>query len=150
MVSLPAETQDGQRVTISATRVSRRSPQCNQTRGGRCRSVSNRVSVPQREPGTFESDHYEAYCRVVETCGDRPVVIRTLDIGADKVPQLMADQFGQKSESDAGIAQHSAQSFAIRADVQASTAGDSAGIGSRNVRIMFPLVRRCWSSVRPR
>ena len=33
-----------------------------------------------------EADHYHAYSRVVHAMGDRPVVIRTLDLGADKVP----------------------------------------------------------------
>ncbi len=31
-----------------------------------------------------EAEHYEAYCSVVHTLGSRPVVIRTLDLGADK------------------------------------------------------------------
>ena len=35
-----------------------------------------------------EEAHFEAYCRVVQTMGDRPVTIRTFDLGADKVPHL--------------------------------------------------------------
>jgi phosphotransferase system enzyme I (PtsI) len=37
----------------------------------------------EREP--TEEDHVTAYTRVVQTIGDRPVVIRTLDLGADKL-----------------------------------------------------------------
>lgn len=37
-----------------------------------------------REP--TEEDHYQAYCEVASACGDHPIVIRTLDLGADKVP----------------------------------------------------------------
>jgi phosphotransferase system enzyme I (PtsI) len=37
----------------------------------------------EREP--TEEDHVAAYTRVVQTIGDRPVVIRTLDLGADKL-----------------------------------------------------------------
>ena len=37
------------------------------------------------EPG--EEEHYRAYRRVIEICGDRPVVVRTLDLGADKYTQ---------------------------------------------------------------
>jgi len=33
-----------------------------------------------------EEGHYEAYRQVVDAMGDLPVVIRTLDLGADKVP----------------------------------------------------------------
>ncbi|MFW6171357.1 MAG: phosphoenolpyruvate--protein phosphotransferase, partial [Planctomycetota bacterium] len=36
-----------------------------------------------REP--TEEDHYEAYSEVVGAMGERPVVIRTLDLGADKM-----------------------------------------------------------------
>ncbi len=34
-----------------------------------------------------EEDHYRAYRKVIETFGDRPVIIRTLDLGADKYTQ---------------------------------------------------------------
>ncbi len=37
-----------------------------------------------------EEDHYNAYKKVVETCQNRPVVIRTLDLGADKYTQSRA------------------------------------------------------------
>jgi len=39
----------------------------------------------QREP--TEQDHYEAYARTVRALESRPVVIRTLDLGADKYTQ---------------------------------------------------------------
>jgi len=38
-----------------------------------------------REP--TEQDHYEAYAKTVRVFADRPVVIRTLDLGADKYTQ---------------------------------------------------------------
>jgi phosphotransferase system enzyme I (PtsI) len=37
-----------------------------------------------------EEDHYRAYRHVVELCRDRPIVIRTLDLGADKYTQARA------------------------------------------------------------
>ncbi len=40
----------------------------------------------EQEPS--EEDHYQAYCRVIEDLGGREVVIRTLDLGADKVPSV--------------------------------------------------------------
>ncbi len=39
-----------------------------------------------KEPS--EEDHYNAYCEVIHALGDREVVIRTLDLGADKVPSV--------------------------------------------------------------
>ncbi|MCD4825917.1 MAG: phosphoenolpyruvate--protein phosphotransferase [Phycisphaerae bacterium] len=37
-----------------------------------------------------EEDHYRAYCKVIKACGDKPVIIRTLDLGADKYTQSRA------------------------------------------------------------
>lgn len=41
-----------------------------------------------REP--TEQDHYDAYRQVVELCRDRPITIRTVDLGADKHTQARA------------------------------------------------------------
>jgi len=37
-----------------------------------------------------EEDHYQAYRKVIELCQGRPLVIRTLDLGADKYTQARA------------------------------------------------------------
>jgi len=37
-----------------------------------------------------EEDHYHAYRQVLQECGGRPVVIRTVDLGADKYTQARA------------------------------------------------------------
>lgn len=140
MVSLPAETQDGQRVTICGNIEFPEEVQQCIKRGadgvGLYRTEFLFLSG-NREPS--ESDHYEAYCRVLEACGDRPVVIRTLDIGADKVPQLMADQFAKSPNPMLGLRSvrlslRNTQMFKrqLRAILRASVHG--------NVRIMFPLV----------
>ncbi|MCH8828364.1 MAG: phosphoenolpyruvate--protein phosphotransferase [Planctomycetes bacterium] len=50
-----------------------------------------------------ETDHYEAYCRVAGACGDRPVVIRTLDLGADKVPGFAESLAAEFSTSVLGL-----------------------------------------------
>ncbi|MCK5113135.1 MAG: phosphoenolpyruvate--protein phosphotransferase [Phycisphaerae bacterium] len=41
-----------------------------------------------REP--TEEEHYEAYCEVIRACGNKPILIRTLDLGADKYTQSRA------------------------------------------------------------
>ena len=140
MGSLPSETQDGQRVTICGNiEFPEEVRQCIK-RGadgvGLYRTEFLFLSG-NREPS--ESDHYEAYCRVVEACGDLPVVIRTLDIGADKVPQLMADQFAESANPMLGLRSirlslRNTQMFKrqLRAILRASVHG--------NVRVMFPLV----------
>ncbi|MFN9720848.1 MAG: phosphoenolpyruvate--protein phosphotransferase [Planctomycetota bacterium] len=140
MVSLPAETLDGQRVTICGNIEFPEEVQQCIKRGadgvGLYRTEFLFLSG-NREPS--ESDHYEAYCRVVEACGERPVVIRTLDIGADKVPQLMSDQFSKSPNPMLGLRSvrlslRNTQMFKrqLRAILRASVQG--------NVRIMFPLV----------
>jgi phosphotransferase system enzyme I (PtsI) len=86
-----------------------------------------------------EDDHYQAYCRVIEACGDRPVVIRTMDIGADKVPQRLQERFDKTQNPMLGLRsiRLSLQStplfkVQLRAILRAAVKG--------NVRIMFPLV----------
>ena len=41
-----------------------------------------------------EDEQFEAYRRVVVSMAGRPVTIRTLDIGADKTPQAVRNEFG--------------------------------------------------------
>ena len=50
-----------------------------------------------------EEVHFQAYTRVVQAMGDRPVVIRTFDLGADKMPKT---QRGRRTEPLPGPAQH--------------------------------------------
>ena len=86
-----------------------------------------------------EDDHYQAYCRVLEECGDRPVVIRTMDIGADKIPQRLRDRFDETQNPMLGLRsiRLSLQStplfkIQLRAILRAAVKG--------NVQVMFPLV----------
>ncbi len=86
-----------------------------------------------------EEDHYDAYCRVIQACGDRPVVIRTLDIGADKVPLKLRDRFAGSPNPMLGLRsiRLSLQSTALfkvqlRAILRAAVHG--------SVQVMFPLV----------
>lgn len=94
-----------------------------------------------------EEDHFQVYRRVLETMGpDRPVVVRTLDLGADKLldrgPRIVENNpvLGLRSIRlslrDLGLFK-----CQLRALLRASVYG--------NLRIMFPLVttlmelRRC-------
>ena len=140
MEALPAETEDGQRVTICGNiEVPEEVRQCIK-RGadgvGLYRTEFLFLSG-NREPS--ESDHYEAYCRVVEACGDLPVVIRTLDIGADKVPKLLESQFSKSQNPMLGLRSIRLSLLntpmfkrQLRAILRASVHG--------NVRVMFPLI----------
>ncbi len=90
-----------------------------------------------REP--TEEDHYDAYTQVLKACGELPVVIRTLDIGADKVPARIRDRFAQSQNPMLGLRsiRLSLQGtplfkVQLRAILRAAVHG--------NARIMFPLV----------
>ena len=140
MEALPAETEDGQRVTICGNIEFPEEVSHCIKRGadgvGLYRTEFLFLSG-NREPS--ESDHYEAYCRVVEACGDLPVVIRTLDIGADKVPQLLESQFSKSQNPMLGLRSIRLSLLntpmfkrQLRAILRASVHG--------NVRVMFPLI----------
>ncbi|RMG00562.1 MAG: phosphoenolpyruvate--protein phosphotransferase, partial [Planctomycetota bacterium] len=84
-----------------------------------------------------EEEHYRAYCDVLATAGDRPVVIRTFDMGADKVPEFQLTEeernpfLGLRSIRLA-LRFEPLLRTQLRAILRASVKG--------NVRIMFPLI----------
>lgn len=86
-----------------------------------------------------EDEHYDAYRRVIHEMGDHPVVIRTLDLGADKIPGDI-EEFRTKADNPAlGLRsirlslRHLGQfKTQLRAILRAAVHGD--------IRIMFPLV----------
>jgi len=91
----------------------------------------------QLEPS--EEDHYSAYCRVLEAMGDQPVVIRTLDLGADKVSTgfesvVQGTQNPMLGLRSIRLSLQNIQTFKtqLRAILRSAVNGD--------VRIMFPLV----------
>jgi phosphotransferase system enzyme I (PtsI) len=84
-----------------------------------------------------EEAHYQAYSHVVEAMGDKPVTIRTFDLGADKVPHFS----GSEEERNPFLGLRSIRLSLrnvpmfrnqLRAALRASALG--------NVRIMFPLI----------
>lgn len=84
-----------------------------------------------------EEEHYRAYAQTLHICGDRPVVIRTVDLGADKYTQ--SKRFAPEPNPFLGLrsirfclqnlAMFKAQ---LRAILRASVLGQ--------VKIMFPLI----------
>ena len=50
-----------------------------------------------------EEDHYEAYRAVIDRVGDRPVVIRTLDLGADKILETEDERFDRPVNPELGL-----------------------------------------------
>ena len=84
-----------------------------------------------------EQDHYEAYAETIRTLADRPVVIRTVDLGADKYTQ--SRRFAPEPNPFLGLRsiRYCLQNLSVfktqlRAILRASVLGD--------VKMMFPLI----------
>ncbi len=136
---LPAVTMDGHEVTLlgniefpdEATNVIAKGGQGI----GLYRTEFLYLGTENSEP--TEEDHYRAYSKVIEIMEGRPVVIRTLDLGADKYTQARAAVpernpfLGLRSIR---FCFHHLQLFKtqLRAILRASLKG--------NVSILFPLV----------
>ncbi|MEX0701042.1 MAG: phosphoenolpyruvate--protein phosphotransferase [Planctomycetales bacterium] len=93
----------------------------------------------EKDQEPTEEDHYEAYRRVAAAFPGKPVVIRTLDLGADKVPASFSRLYPQSTNPVLGLRsiRLSLQNLPVfktqlRAILRAAVDGD--------VRIMFPLV----------
>ncbi|MFM9962494.1 MAG: phosphoenolpyruvate--protein phosphotransferase [Planctomycetaceae bacterium] len=93
----------------------------------------------EQEPS--EEDQYRAYCQVIEALGGREVVIRTLDVGADKIPNIG----GQPSESPnpalglRGIRLSLRYFEGFKTQLRAILRA-AAKAPSGSVKIMFPLI----------
>ncbi|RPI90043.1 MAG: phosphoenolpyruvate--protein phosphotransferase, partial [Planctomycetaceae bacterium] len=86
-----------------------------------------------------EQQHYEAYARVIQAFSGKPVVIRTLDLGAEKFPQSMQQVIEATPNPTLGLRslRLTLQNLPLfktqlRAILRAAALGD--------VRVMFPLV----------
>lgn len=82
-----------------------------------------------------EEDHYQAYSCVVRSMGGKPVIIRTLDLGADKVNhggEVEKNPFLGLRSIRLALRNYSVFRKQLRALLRASAEGD--------LRIMFPLV----------
>ncbi|MEJ5259053.1 MAG: phosphoenolpyruvate--protein phosphotransferase [Anaerohalosphaeraceae bacterium] len=84
-----------------------------------------------------EDDHYHAYSEVARLMNGKPIVIRTMDLGADKVPHTT--RHPQEANPVLGLRsiRYCLQNLPLfktqlRAILRASTLGD--------VRVMFPLI----------
>ena len=90
-----------------------------------------------REP--TEEDHFQAYCQVLKAFPDHPVIIRTLDLGSDKMPGALRTAYPEGvnpalSVRSIRLSLQNLQLFKtqLRAALRAAEFGD--------LRIMFPLI----------
>lgn len=90
----------------------------------------NRATPPTEE------EHFESYRQVLEAMGDRPVTIRTLDLGGDKVPGKKVDKENNPAMGLRAIRYCLAHRDLFRAQLRALLRASAFG----NLRVMFPLV----------
>ncbi|MEZ6058240.1 MAG: phosphoenolpyruvate--protein phosphotransferase [Planctomycetaceae bacterium] len=92
-----------------------------------------------RKSERTEEDHYKAYKQVLDAYPESPVVIRTLDLGADKVPVSLREYYAREANPELGLrsirvslADQDRFKTQLRAILRAADLGD--------VRVMFPLI----------
>ncbi len=135
---LPAETSDGQRVILLGNiEFPYEVDHCVARGSDGVGLYRTEFLYLEAETEPDEEVHFDAYCRVLKAMDDKPVTIRTFDLGADKVPHLPEPEdernpfLGLRSIR---LALRNVPMFRrqLRAALRASPFG--------NLRIMFPLV----------
>ena len=138
--TLPAETLDGESSTLRGNIEFPEEAEVCHERGAKGIGLyRTEFLYLERNQIPSEEDHYEAYRKVIAADPDHPVTIRTLDVGADKVPETIGElapdvinpQLGLRSVR---LSLHNIPLFKtqLRAILRAAVDGD--------VRVMFPLV----------
>lgn len=140
---LPAETKDGTRIVLLGNiEFPHEGEHCLERGADGVGLYRTEFLYLGRDSDPSEQEHLDAYLTVVTSQGERPVVIRTLDLGADKFathPETAAHErnpfLGLRSVRlclrNLGLFKTQ-----MRAILRASASG--------NVRIMFPMVSTLW------
>jgi len=139
-VDVPAETRDGTRISVYGNIEFPAEAEHCKNRGadgiGLYRTEFLYLGAIQERT---EKDHFAAYSQVVQHFPNQPVIIRTLDLGADKIPGALEDVFREMPNPELGLRSIRVSleflglfRTQLRALLRAATEGD--------IRIMFPLI----------
>lgn len=135
---LPAVTQDGVRISLMANiEFPHEAPACLERGADGIGLYRTEFLYLSSSTEPTEDDHFQAYVDVIRSMGARPIVIRTLDLGADKLgiqplPEEERNPFlGLRSIR---LSLRNLQWFRpqLRAILRASAIG--------KVKVMFPLI----------
>ena len=134
----PAETRDGARITLLGNIEFPDEAEIVLAKGGEGIGLYRTEFLYLNRPTEpSEEEHYSAYAQTVHICHDRPVVIRTVDLGADKYTQRK--RFAPEPNPFLGLRsiRFCLQNLAmfktqLRAILRASVLGP--------VKVMFPLI----------
>jgi phosphotransferase system enzyme I (PtsI) len=135
---LPAETTDGVRIQLLANiEFPGEVAQCEDRGADGIGLYRTEFLYLGRDDDPPEEAHYSAYREVAEAMRDKPVVMRTLDLGADKM-RMLPDPEDERNPflglRSIRLALKNRDMFRVqlRAILRASALGD--------VRVMFPLI----------
>ncbi len=135
---LPAETTDGVRIQLLGNiEFPAEVTQCEERGADGIGLYRTEFLYLGRDDDPPEGAHYDAYREVAEAMRDKPVVMRTLDLGADKM-RMLPDPEDERNPflglRSIRLALRNRDMFRVqlRAILRASALGD--------VRVMFPLI----------
>ncbi len=135
---LPAETADGLRIGLSANiEFPHETTACLQRGADGIGLYRTEFLYLSSDETPSEEDHYDAYSQVVKEMAGRPVIIRTLDLGADKVgrrPMTERENNPFLGLRSIRLSLKNLDLFRpqLRAILRAAVHGD--------IRVMFPLI----------
>jgi len=136
---VPAETKDGIRIHLMANiEFPLEAPVCLERGADGIGLYRTEFLYLGSDAEPSEEDHFQAYADVVRAVEGRPVVIRTLDLGADKVGNATAEMEPERNPvlglRSIRLSLRNPSLFLpqLRAVLRASLLGD--------VRLMFPLI----------
>src|SRR5262249_48206904 len=135
---LPAETKDGARITLLGNiEFPHEAEHCLDRGADGVGLYRTEFLYLNKSTDPTENEHFDAYAHVARTMAAKPVIVRTLDLGADK----FAQQVEERHERNPFLGLRSVRlclrnltlfKTQLRAMLRASALGD--------VRIMFPMV----------
>lgn len=136
----PAITQDGQRIEVVANISNAEDAAKSVTLGGEgVGLLRSELLFMERDTAPSEDEQTELYAAVAKALGDRPLIIRTLDVGGDKPLSYLplaaeTNPFLGVRGIRLGFDHPELLRTQFRAILRAAQAG--------NVQIMFPMVAR--------
>ncbi|MCA9257589.1 MAG: phosphoenolpyruvate--protein phosphotransferase [Planctomycetales bacterium] len=135
---LPADTLDGERITLFGNiEFPSEVQQCQDRGADGIGLYRTEFLYLGRDDDPTEEEHFAAYCEVAEAMHGRPVVMRTLDLGADKMrtlpdPEDERNPFLGLRSIRLALRNRDLFRTQLRAILRASAHGE--------IRLMFPLI----------
>jgi len=143
--NLPAETKDGERLTLMVNAGLAEDAGMLEAAGadgiGLFRTEFQfliAATLPGRE------SQYKLYKSVLDAAGDKPVVFRTVDIGGDKALPYLSEDEKDESENPAMGWRALRLSLERKALMKAQARALVEASGGKVLRVMFPMVSEPW------